>query len=375
MHVGMAAIFQNTDKKWTDREVYANELRLAEMAEPLGFESIWSVEHHFTDYTMCPDVVQFLSYMAGKTTRARLGSMVVVLPWHDPLRAAEEISMLDNLSGGRMILGLGRGAGKVEFDRFRIDMGESRERFVEAAEIVLGALETGHAQYDGKHYKQPSAAIRPAPFKSFRGRTYAAAVSPESARIMARLGVGILIIPQKPWREVEKELTEYRRIFRETNGAEAPQPVAAGWTFVDESAERAREMARKYIGGYYRTVLDHYNFAGDHLANTKGYEYYGKMAEKLRDYGDEKAIDFFTDLQVYGTPEQVHSKIMEIHRQTNNSSFVGVFSYAGMEPEEAARNMTLFARTVMPELKRFDAGQPIDTSGALPDLRHARAAE
>src|SRR3954453_16735628 len=115
MHVGMASVFQNPQKRHTDREVYRNELRLADLAEPLGFESIWGVEHHFTDYTMCPDVLQFLTYMAGRTTTVQLGSMVVVLPWHDPVRVAEEMSMLDALSGGRYILGIGRGLGRIEF--------------------------------------------------------------------------------------------------------------------------------------------------------------------------------------------------------------------------------------------------------------------
>src|SRR5258705_13931144 len=114
MHVGMAAVFQNPGKARADREVYRNELRLADLAEPLGFESIWGVEHHFTDYTMCPDVVQFLSYMAGRTKQGRLGSMVVGLPWHGPMRGAGPGAMLDHLSGGRLILGLGPGAGKGE---------------------------------------------------------------------------------------------------------------------------------------------------------------------------------------------------------------------------------------------------------------------
>jgi alkanesulfonate monooxygenase SsuD/methylene tetrahydromethanopterin reductase-like flavin-dependent oxidoreductase (luciferase family) len=73
----MASVFQNPQKTQTDLEVYRNELRLADLAEPLGFQSIWGVEHHFTDYTMCPDVLQFLTYMAGRTARAQLGSMVV----------------------------------------------------------------------------------------------------------------------------------------------------------------------------------------------------------------------------------------------------------------------------------------------------------
>src|SRR6185436_3475113 len=137
MQVGMASIFQNPGRVRADREVYRSELRLADLAEPLGFQSIWGVEHHFTDYTMCPDVLQFLSFMAGCTKKVQLGSMVVVLPWHNPMRVAEQISVLDNLSGGRLILGMGRGAGKVEFDGFRLDMGESRERFVEAAQMVL----------------------------------------------------------------------------------------------------------------------------------------------------------------------------------------------------------------------------------------------
>src|SRR3982074_178645 len=105
------------------------------------------------------------------------------------MRVAEQVSLLCHSLCVRMILGLGRGAGKVEFDGFRLDMGDSRELFVEYGEALLKGLETGVMEYEGKHFKQPATAIRPAPYKSFRGRTYAAAVSPESARIMAKLGV------------------------------------------------------------------------------------------------------------------------------------------------------------------------------------------
>jgi alkanesulfonate monooxygenase SsuD/methylene tetrahydromethanopterin reductase-like flavin-dependent oxidoreductase (luciferase family) len=352
----MAAVFQNPDRRQSDVEVYRQDLRLADLAEPLGFQSIWGVEHHFTDYTMCPDVLQFLTYMAGRTERAQLGSMVVVLPWHDPMRVAEEVSMLDAISDGRLILGLGRGAGKVEFDGFRMPMEESRQRFVESAEMLLTGLERGWCEYRGTYVKQPRADIRPAPARSFRGRTYAAAVSPESAPIMAKLGVGMLIIPQKPWKDVATELDAYRATYREVNGAEAPPPIAAGWTFCDEDADRARELAHRYIGGYFESVLKHYNFAGDHLAKTKGYEYYGKMADKIQTYGRATVTDYFVDLQVWGTPEQCHARIADIHRRVGNSHFVGVFSYAGMPPEEAERNMRLFAREVMPEVRKIDVG-------------------
>ena len=115
----MCSIFQNPGNAISDQLVYSNEVKLAEFAEPLGFESIWTVEHHFTNYTMCPDPMQFLTYMAAKTKTIKLGSMVVVLPWHDPIRIAEQISLLDTLSNGRLILGLGRGL--VEWSSTHLD--------------------------------------------------------------------------------------------------------------------------------------------------------------------------------------------------------------------------------------------------------------
>src|SRR3954462_3767187 len=132
MHVGMATVFQNTGRTVSDRQIYLNELALAELAEPLGFESIWSVEHHFTSYTMSPDVLQLLTYLAARPPHIKLSSMVVVLPWHDPVRVAEQLSVLDIVSGGRVVLGVGRGLGRVEFEGFRVPMGEARDRFDES---------------------------------------------------------------------------------------------------------------------------------------------------------------------------------------------------------------------------------------------------
>ncbi len=353
MHVGMASIFQNPMNERSDFEVYQDEVALACMAEGLGFESVWGVEHHFTDYTMCPDVLQFLSYMAGRTTSVKLGSMVVVLPWHDPMRVAEEISMLDNISGGRMILGLGRGLGRVEFEGFRVPMDESRGRFTEGAKMILDGLEKGYCEMDGEIIKQPRRDIRPAPFKSFKGRSYAAAVSPESLPIMAELGIGILIIPQKPWAAVAEDLDTYREVFRNVNGAEPPPPVCAGWVFCDEDESRARELAERYIGGYWKTVLRHYEMAGEHLKTTKGYEYYGGFAERLQSEGGaDAATQFFMDLQIWGTPDQCYAKIQDVQRRVGNDTFVGVFSYAGMPAEEAQRNMRLFAEKVAPRLQQ-----------------------
>jgi len=354
MKVGGAIIFQNPMNQRSDFEVYRDDLKLGDLYEPLGFDSIWSVEHHFDDYTMCPDVLQFLTYYAGRTKNIQLGSMVVVLPWHDPIRVAEQVSVVDHMSNGRMILGLGRGLARIEYDGFRVDMSEARERFVEYAEMVIEGLEKGYIEYNGKFIQQPKRDIRPKPFKSFKGRTYAAAVSPESSRIMAKLGIGILIIPQKPWDAVEKELNEYRTIYRQVNGGDAPPTIVGGWTYCDKNADRAREMAVKYIGGYWQTVLRHYEMAADHFGKAKGYEYYEQMAKSLKGGGADAIVEFFLNLQVWGTPEMCFNKIDDIRKRMGSDSFTGVFSYAGMPMDDAERSLRLFANEVMPELKKLN---------------------
>ena len=353
MHVGSSIFFQNFQHKRTDLEVYQNELKLADLAEPLGFDSIWGVEHHFTDYTMCPDVLQFLSYMAGRTERVQLGSMVVVLPWHDPMRIAEQFSVLDHLSGGRAIIGVGRGLGRVEFEGFRLDMSESRTRFAESAKMLVDALEDGVAEFDGELIKQPKVDIRPKPYKSFHGRTYAAAVSPESSLALAQLGLGILIIPQKPWSEVANELKTYREIFQEVNGTPAPPPIVVGFTFCHEDEDRAKEMASEYVGNYWDSIMDHYEFRSDHLKGTKGYEYYGKFTEKIEQYGTQDVKDFFLDLQVWGTPDQCYDKIMSTRGRVGSDSFLAAFSFGAMPYDEVEKSMRLFAKEVLPRLKEL----------------------
>ena len=96
-------------------------------------------------------------------------------------------------------------------------------------------------------------------------------------------------------------------------------------------------MAVKYIGGYWESVLEHYQFAGDHLKTMKGYEYYGKFAETIQKYGPDSATEFFMNLQVWGTPEMCYERIVDISDRTGADGFVGVFGYAGMPGDEARK--------------------------------------
>jgi alkanesulfonate monooxygenase SsuD/methylene tetrahydromethanopterin reductase-like flavin-dependent oxidoreductase (luciferase family) len=352
MKVGVQMLLQNEFGPEHDFQAIQNDLRLMSLAEPLGYDSIWTVEHHFTGYSLSPNALMALSYLAGQTKRVELGTQVVVLPWHQPVRAAGEISFLDNMSGGRLILGIGRGLARHEFEGFGIPHGESRERFIESAELVLDALETGTAKYDGKYYQQAEREIRPRPLRSFKGRTYAAAVSPESVKIMARLGVGILIIPQKPWDAVDEDLATYDRVYREVNGCAPPPTVLGSQVFCDESADRAAELAHKYIGDYFISVMRHYELLGDHLKGTQGYEYYAANRERMVGRDTKKTADFYTGLQVWGTPEQCYEKIMATRARINCDHFCGNFHFIDMPMHEGERSMRLFAEKVLPELKK-----------------------
>ena len=110
MDVGLMMIFASYGwENMSDDQVWEEELRLARQAPGLGFDALWSAEHHFFDYSFCPDNLQLMTYLAGVCPDVDLGTAAVILPWHDPLRVAEQAAVLDLLSKGRLRLGFGRG--------------------------------------------------------------------------------------------------------------------------------------------------------------------------------------------------------------------------------------------------------------------------
>ncbi len=361
MHVGNAFIFQNPDGneggQALDAGVYDTEYRLADRVEALGFDSLWGVEHHFNGYAMCPDPLKFLTYFAGRTSRVKLGSMVVVSPWHDPIRVAEDSSALDIVSGGRNILGIGRGVSKLEFDGFRLNMADSRQLLIENTEATLMGLEKGYIEYEGEVVHQPKVLIRPGPIRSFKNRLYMSAQSPESFPIMARLGAGLLFIPgNRPFDVLAGELVEYRRLFRETHKREAPPPIFVGWTFVDEDPVRARDFGQEKIFQYSNSAFNHYNTTGEHMKGLKGYESYAKSAEVMKASGisrDELAKKW-TQNHIFGTPDQCVEKIIETQKLLGAAAFLGVFNYSGIGEAEASRNQALFAEKVLPRIKAHE---------------------
>lgn len=353
MQVGYATTFQNPNSTRPDRDVWNEEVHFCDLAESLGFDSVWSTEHHFTDYEMIPNPVQFLTYMAGRTKRVRLGTMVIVLPWHDPLRVAEEISVLDNLSDGRMILGIGRGLCAFEFDGLRIPMEESRARFNESAALVLSAIEKGYIESKTGHYRIPRRDIRPVPIYSFKNRTFGAGGSSESMPIMAELGAGLLIVPTKAWKKIEEDIAAYRTAWQHFHPNRlAPQPLLDQFVIVHEDGERAKELAHLHIGAYFKEVLKHYDLAGGGIEQTKGYEGYKAFTAAVAKNAS-KVVDDFVGWQAWGTPKEVTEKLAEARKRIDASSLLGHFLFGGMSAAVAEASVRLFAKEVMPTVQKW----------------------
>src|SRR6201995_2583507 len=205
-----------------DVALFNEHMALGDLAEPLGYDSLFALEHHFTGYSMSPAPLQLLSYYAGRTSRITLGTCVIVLPWHDPIRVAEQIALLDIMSGGRTLMGFGRGAASVEYEGFRVPMEEARPRFVEAAQLIIKALTEDSFEWNGEFYKVPRLSIRPRPISHPERRFYASSVSPESAEVMAKLGFGLLIVMQNEWPKAAEDVYRYREMIQSVG--HIPQP-------------------------------------------------------------------------------------------------------------------------------------------------------
>ena len=182
--------------------------------------------------------------------------------------------------------------------------------------------------------------------------------------ILCRLGLGLLIIAQKPWETTEAELRAYRSRFLAVNGYVAPKPLIASFIAVHETEAGARDMFEKYIRNYARSALHHYEFDNEGLADIPGYEYYGKLAANIRKHGVDAFVNFLAELQVWGTPDQVFEKLAEHQRRAESGALIGAFSYGGMPHDLAKRNITLFAERVLPRLKALDVA--CDIGGGVP---------
>jgi len=228
MEIGFLHVMQNWHRDMTDLQMYQGETDLSIAADRQGYDSIWCVEHHFEDYGLCPDNLQFLSYIASQTKNAKLVPGAIILPWNDPLRVAEKMALLECFAPGRVGLGLGRGLARREYNGMRIDMAESRDRFDEAARMILDALDSGFIEGDGQYYKQPRVEIRPRPQRGYRDNLYCVAMSNDSALAAADLGGRMMTFIQFAFERHMPMIETYREHFRKVHPGKTPlDPIAS----------------------------------------------------------------------------------------------------------------------------------------------------
>ncbi|MEZ5412197.1 MAG: LLM class flavin-dependent oxidoreductase [Acidimicrobiales bacterium] len=339
----------------SDRQIFTEELEIARIADGTGFDALWTIEHHFTPYTMVTNPLQYLTYVAGITSNVDLGTMVVVLPWHNPVRVAEDVNMLDAFLGeGRdVILGVGRGLGRREFGGLNIDQNESRSRFDESLQVLKQLLSTGRCDYHGEHYQIEGLRLRPQLERDLTPNLWCAGGTPDSVSVIARNNVNPLIIPTTSLDlslQTARSYIEQRAAAGHTGGANTKLAL---WTYVAETEEEARAGAEQYMVEYSDSALRHYELRGDHLKDVKGYEMYAATQAVL----SQDASPFlrgFVDSHPWGTPDQTIKRATELAEAFGTNEIMFIFKYGSMPIDKAAKSMELFAREVMPALKELN---------------------
>ena len=356
MDISYLTFWNNYQDHMTDKEFYKQEHAINQLAEPLGFDNFFCVEHHFSGYSMSPDNYQYLGHLAATTNRIKLGTMGAILPWHDPLRVAERTLVLDHLSDGRALFGMARGLAKREYIGFRQELEESRERFDESARMICNAIEQGYMEGEGKYYPQPKVALRPGPLESFAGRRYMVAMSPDTVPTCAETGSVQALFAFKPWPEVLPTIEEYRRLYTQFHGTTAPPVMTVDLGCCDENKDRAAENSHKYVGRYFDSFAQHYEIFGEHLQNSKGYANYSGAGEALKTVGVEAMTQAFIDSNCWGTPQQILEKYEQRRAIIGDMQVAMTFSFSGMTYEEVEKSMTLYAKEVAPELRSWSSG-------------------
>lgn len=350
MKVGLQIIFQNYRDAMPDAQMVDEELHIAERAEALGFDEVWPVEHHFTDYSACPDNTLLLSYLAGRTSTIRLATGAVILPWNDPLRVAEKVILLDHLSKQRAVFGMGRGLARREYDGFGMDMEESRDRFDESAPMILNALETGYIEGDGPYYPQSRTTLRPGPVASFRGRTYCVAMSPDSVLQAAKLGANMVVFSNMDDEQYVQQIATYNEEYAQHHEGPPPPPRFCDFMVCSEDPARGQELAEQHIAGYFLSVMDHYELLDDHFKGSRSYQSYDLASQALRAGDLEEMAARYIACQASGTPEQILERLARRRELVGEYELSVCVKFAGLPLEETTRSMDLFAREVLPTL-------------------------
>jgi alkanesulfonate monooxygenase SsuD/methylene tetrahydromethanopterin reductase-like flavin-dependent oxidoreductase (luciferase family) len=338
----------------SDADVLRTEIEQMVLSEALGYDSVWLTEHHFADYGISSAPSVLASAVLSRTSRVHVGLAVYVLPFHDPIRFAEETATLDILSGGRLIVGLGRGNRPAEFVGYRVPQAENRGRFEEAAEIVVAAWTQDVVRYEGRYWQIPPLTVHPKPLTRPHPPIAVSVVSPETITWTAEKGYRLLSSG------LHTPLTrslDQRALYRAGLQAAGHDPATIAsllgqWTLTkhvyvaptdEEAWADARGPEEWFIEAYCRSMrVDHLEGLPPAIA---------AQAEQVR--ANMTALrweDLLHDALLIGSPETVRAKVAEL-AAVGVGELVCWTSFGGLPDAKVRRSMQLFATEVIPAVR------------------------
>jgi len=306
-------------------QLYAQVMSQCELAERLGYDTFFCAEHHFHEYGVVPDPAVLLAALSERTRRIRLGSAISILSFHDPRRIAETYSMLDMMSGGRLVFGVGSGYLAHEFVGYDRDPKDKRERFNENLDLVRRLMAGETLSYQGRFSKSEKVVLNVRPHQGRVPPIYVAVLAREAAFHVGAQGNRIFTVPYascKDFADIGAMLAEYRR-GREEAGLSFDQEdhVFTLHTHVAESDEEARARCKAAYDLYVDTRL----YARKHV------------------YEDIIA----SGICLFGSVQTVAQKLRRLH-EMGIRHVATMHNFGALDPALVERSMTLFAREVVP---------------------------
>jgi len=345
MKFGLFFVLQRPDHM-PERYIYETEIPQMIAAEDLGYESIWIAEHHFSSYGVCSAPQVLAASVAGQTKRLRIGMGIILLPLHDPVQIAEELSVLDVLSGGRLDVGIGRASTLIEYSGYDIPYAESRARVDEGLEILRGVWTQDPFSYAGAFRQVHDLSLVPKPLQKPCPPLYLACNSADTVPIAARHGLPMM----SSFLVLDQALVERREVYRRVSveHGHPPQEVAARvaqtwnvrFVYVAEDERAARADPREHLLGLLAAA------ARRRTTPRPAGHVDGSYEDLVR-----------AGAAFHGTPDQVIDQIGQFHERTGIDNLLCFMSVRTMNPTKVMRSMELFAARVMPHFSKAHSAQ------------------
>jgi alkanesulfonate monooxygenase SsuD/methylene tetrahydromethanopterin reductase-like flavin-dependent oxidoreductase (luciferase family) len=294
MKVGVLQFFGWADRNIPLESVYARAVERFHIMDDSGYDAVWLAEHHFSTFSVCPSVHMMGTMAAARTKRLRIGTAVSLAAFYNPLRLAEEVALLDVLSGGRVNWGAGRGFAVGEFTAFGIPVEESAERFRETVDIVLQAWTSARVSHEGRFFKVRDVEVLPKPLQSPHPPVWMAATSESAIDWAAGRGFSILMDPHCTQAELGDKRALYgRRLAEAGHAAEGRDIPMARLIAVSQSAERAEAVARRGAGW----------MVGSYIGGGRG--------------GRDPVERYVEEVILHGTPDSVLNQILALQESAS----------------------------------------------------------